>query len=93
MKTPAELYAMRDRLLIHMHTRRQLMRVSSVPGIAIQSGNARSATMRFILHRPHLCLWVLGEVVPFLFSKMPGKAGKRFARAFVADQSRFADGA
>lgn len=86
MSTLKELVARRELLLLEIQVQRQLLAVRNVPLIAGVPFNARSATMRFILCRPHLCLWAIGEIVPFLFSKLPGSSGKRFARAFHADQ-------
>jgi hypothetical protein len=86
MSASSELIARRKLLVLEMQIQRQLIAVASVPMIAGKPVYARSVTMRFILNRPHLCLWALGEFIPFLVSKFSGSKGKRFARAFHADQ-------
>lgn len=37
----------------------------------------RSATMRFILRRPGLCLWILGESLPFVMRALRARQRKR----------------
>lgn len=87
MSAFSKLVARRELLLVEMHVQRQLLAAYSAPVAAIISIDARSATMRFILGRPHLCLWAAAQLLPFLARRLPGKSGKRFARAFQADHN------
>jgi hypothetical protein len=86
MTTEKALSIRRELLLVDLHAQRQLLAVRSDPVLAGRSFHARSATMRFILRRPHLCLWAIGELLPFVLGKFGGGTGERFARAMHADQ-------
>jgi len=43
----------------------------------VDSIKPRSAVMRFILRRPQLCLWAVGEGLPFLLSHLSLRRKKR----------------
>ena len=86
MNLYCELVAERELLVMELQIQRQLLAGFSVFLVAERPVDARSATMRFILGRPQLCLWAAGQIIPYLISKIPGKSAKRFARALQADR-------
>lgn len=70
----------REILLINLRAQRLVM-AGAAPAVgAGDSTYPRSAVLQFVLRRPQLCLWVLGECVPFILGRVMRRARKRRER-------------
>lgn len=75
------LQVQHEEILKRLRAQRLAIVSQGLTAAAADHYNPRSVTMRFILRRPELCLWLVGEIVPFFLNRFVGSAAKRKARA------------
>ncbi len=90
MSATDSLKIQRETVLATLHARRLEFTEPAVPESTTDAdffpGAPRSATMRFIVNHPALCMWVVSECLPFVLTTFLGDAGKRCARALRSDR-------
>ncbi len=91
MNTTDLLKVKREILLMKLQAGRAEYTEPVVREKSLDRDEPRSATMRFIVRHPALCMWVVGECLPFVLTTLLGNAGERCAKALRADQRRAAD--